>query len=495
MVRVRFAPSPTGHLHVGALRTALFNWLFARHHQGVFVLRIEDTDVARSSEEMSQSIMEALRWVGLDWDEGPIYQSQRFDIYRKAARSLVEKGLAYYCFCTPEEIEKRRQETQAKGGHWKYDRHCLNLPESQKKELLEKGVPAAIRFLVPEGVTGFEDLVHGHISVENKNLEDFVLLRSDGFPTYHLSVVVDDIETKITHVIRGDDHISNTPKQILLYRAFEAPVPQFAHLPLILGPDRKKLSKRHGDTSVLNFRDKGYLPLAFFNFMAQLSWSPGPEDKVYSIEEMVREFSLDRISKGSPVFDLAKLEWLNSKLINEMPLSELIEQLRPWLEKEGLWSEELIKEKKIWFEHLVELVRSRSRTLVDLVEMIAPFISDKVKYDPEAVKKHLLDPKLGQLLPKLKEDFIQLVQFTAQETEKVLRERAEKEGVKAALLIHSLRVLLLGKAVSPGIFEVLELMGKEKTLARMDNLPEARKTLEFIKDIEKSGEVKDEQQK
>jgi glutamyl-tRNA synthetase/nondiscriminating glutamyl-tRNA synthetase len=492
MIRVRFAPSPTGYLHVGALRTALFNWLFARHHQGVFVLRIEDTDVARSSEEMSQSILEALRWVGLDWDEGPIYQSQRLDLYRRAVRSLIDKELAYYCFCTPEEIERRRQETQAKGEHWKYDRHCLNLPESQKGELLRKGVPAAIRFLVPEGVTEFEDLVHGPISVENQNLEDFVLLRSDGFPTYHLSVVVDDIDTRITHVIRGDDHISNTPKQILLYRAFGSPVPQFAHLPLILGPDRKKLSKRHGDTSVLNFRDKGYLPLAFFNFMAQLSWSPGQEEKVYSIEEMVREFSLDRISQGSPVFDLAKLEWLNSKLITAMPVAELIEQLRPWLEKDGLWSEVLIKEKKVWFEKLVELVRSRSRTLVDLVEMIAPFISDKVKYDPEAVKKHLTDSKLDLLLPELKKDFSQLVQFTAKETEKVLRERAEKEGLKAAVFIHSLRVLLLGKAVSPGIFEVLEMMGKEKALARMDNLSAARKILELRNNNEKNGEVKDE---
>jgi len=478
MVRVRFAPSPTGHLHVGALRTALFNWLFARHHHGTFILRIEDTDQARSSEEMSRSILEALRWVGLDWDEGPIYQSQRFDLYRERARQLVEKGLAYYCFCSPEEIEKRRQEAQARGEHWKYDRHCLNLSQEEKEKFLAEGRPAAIRFLVPEGVTEYEDLVHGPISVDHKNLEDFVLLRSDGLPTYHLSVVVDDIDTRITHVIRGDDHISNTPKQILLYRAFAAPVPQFAHLPLILGPDRKKLSKRHGDTSVLNFRDKGYLPLAFFNFMAQLSWSPGPEERVYSIEEMVREFSLERISKGSPVFDLAKLEWLNSRLINEMPVAELISQLQPWLEREGLWQEEFLKEKKDWFEKLVVLVRSRCRTLVDLKEMLRPFISDKIIYDPEAVKKYLSDNRLEQLLAGLKNDFLALENFTAAETERVLRERAEKEGVKAASLIHPLRVLLVGKSVSPGLFEVLEFMGKEKTLARIDNLSEARKIIE-----------------
>jgi len=433
---------------------------------------------------MSRSILEALSWVGLDWDEGPIYQSQRFEVYRQAARTLVDRGLAYYCFCSPEEIEKRRQETQARGEHWKYDRRCLNLDHKEKKNLEEKGIPAAIRFLVPEGLTEFDDLVHGHITVDHKNLEDFVLLRGDGFPTYHLSVVVDDIDTRITHVIRGDDHISNTPKQILLYQALGARVPQFAHLPLILGPDRKKLSKRHGDTSVLNFRDKGYLPLAFFNFMAQLSWSPGNEEKIYSVEEMVREFSLDRISKGSPVFDLNKLEWLNSRLINELPLAELIAYLKPWLEKDGLWSEELLNQRKDWFERLVNLTRSRSRTLVDLCGLIAPFLSDKFSYDPEAVRKHLLGPELDRVLPRLGDDFLRLKTFTAPEVEKTLRERAEKEGLKAAPLIHALRVLVVGRAVSPGIFEVLELIGREKTLARMGKLSEVR---EMIKNHREEG--------
>ncbi|MGB9907258.1 MAG: glutamate--tRNA ligase [Candidatus Saccharicenans sp.] len=481
MVRVRFAPSPTGHLHVGALRTALFNWLFARHHGGTFVLRIEDTDVARSSEEMSRSILEALRWVGLDWDEGPIYQSQRFEVYRQAARFLVDKGLAYYCFCSPEEIERRRQESQTRGEHWKYDRRCRNLSEEERRSRRDQGQPAAIRFLVPEGVTEFEDLVHGPISVENKNLEDFVLLRGDGFPTYHLSVVVDDIDTRITHVIRGDDHISNTPKQILLYRAFGQPVPQFGHLPLILGPDRKKLSKRHGDTSVLNFRDKGYLPLAFFNFMAQLSWSPGPEEKIYTIEEMVREFSLDRISKGSPVFDLNKLEWLNSRLINEMPTAELLSHLRPWLERAGVWTEELMTTRKDWLEKVINLTRSRSRTLADLRAMVIPFLSDSFTYDREAVRKHLLNSELNRLLPLLANDFQRLENFSAQDIERVLRERAEREGIKAATLIHALRVLVLGRAVSPGLFEVLELIGREKTLARIEKLEEIRK-IEEIKE-------------
>ncbi len=352
------------------------------------------------------------------------------------------------------------------------------MPEEEK----ERGRPAAIRFLVPDGLTEFNDLVHGRIKVENKNLEDFVLLRGDSFPTYHLSVVVDDIDTKITYVIRGDDHIPNTPKQILLYRAFGATVPQFAHLPLILGPDRKKLSKRHGDTSVLSFRDKGYLPLAFFNFIAQLSWSPGSEEKIYTIEEMVKEFSLDRISKGSPVFDLKKLEWLNSRLINEMPVKELIVCLRPWLEKSGLWSEELVSCKKDWMEKVVNLVRSRSRTLVDLSEMIAPFISDQVDYEPQAVEKYLMEPELNWLLPELKNDFKALEKFEAKEIEKVLRDRAERAGIKAAVLIHALRVLVVGRAVSPGLFEVLELIGKEKVLSRIDKLSEARKVIKKTKE-------------
>ncbi len=484
MVRVRFAPSPTGQLHVGALRTALFNWLFARQQKGRLVLRIEDTDVSRSSEEMTRTILEALSWIGLDWDEGPIYQSQRFEVYRRAARQLVSHGQAYYCFCTPEEIDRRREEAKARGQHWKYDRECLHLPAEKKDELLKKGVPAAIRFLIPAGLTEFEDLIHGRVSVENQNLEDFVLLRSDGFPTYHLSVVVDDLEARITHVIRGDDHITNTPKQILLYRAFQAELPRFAHLPLILGPDRKKLSKRHGHTAVLSFRDQGYLPLAFFNFMAQLSWSPGREEKLYSREEMITEFSLEHISKGSPVFDLNKLQWLNSRLINEMPVADLVNEVRPWLEKKDLWKEVYLEEKRDWLTKLVGLVRPRSRTLVELAEMMAPFISGQVVYDPEAVKKYLLEPGLEKLLPKLKEDFKRIEPFKAAELEQVLRARAEKEGVKAAVFIHALRVLLLGRSVGPGIFEVLELMGKEKTLARLDSLAEARKA------IDKPGEVK-----
>jgi glutamyl-tRNA synthetase len=468
MVRVRFAPSPTGYLHVGAARTALFNWLFARHEKGDFILRIEDTDVARSSEEMSQIILEGLRWLGLDWDEGPIYQSKRLPLYQAKAEWLLAQGKAYECFCLPQEIEARRKKAETKAGAWKYDRRCLELTAAARAEFEREGRKRALRFLVPPGKTEFLDLVHGRISVSHHELEDFVLLRGDGLPTYHLSVVVDDIDSGITHVIRGDDHISNTPKQVLLYQAFGAQPPAFAHLPLILGPDRKKLSKRHGVTSLLHYREQGILPLAMFNFLAQMSWSPGPEERIYSVEEMVSNFSLTKLSKNSPVFDLAKLEWLNSRLIKEMKTEELITWLKPELEKTGLWVASLDAEKRNWFFQLLDLIKVRSRNLKEIVESLRPFLSDDFGFDPVGVEKYLRVERLKELLPRLYRDFSQLQDFRAAALEQVLRARAEKEGVKAAVFIHALRVLVLGKTVSPGIFEVLELLGKERTLRRMN---------------------------
>lgn len=470
MVRVRFAPSPTGYLHIGAARTSLFNWLFARHHSGKFILRIEDTDFARSSDEMSKGILEGLEWLGLDWDEGPFSQSERIDVYKKKAEELVEKGHAYYCFCLPEEIQKRKHEASSKGEYWEYDRRCLRLTDEEKERFAEEGWPQAIRFLVPEGEIKYRDLVHGSISVENQNIEDFVLLRGDGLPTYHLSVVVDDIEQEITHVIRGDDHITNTPKQVLLYRAFNAPLPEFAHLALILGPDKKKLSKRHGVTSVLQFREEGYFPEAMLNFLAQMSWSPGEDERIYSTEEMIQGFSLEKVSKGSPVFDLAKLEWLNGQWISQMKAEDLAPYVTEELKREKLWTDELANERKNWFLKLIDLLKERSRKIKDFGVRAGPFLSDDFSYDPVGVEKHLKDERLGKLLPALREDFSKMDDFSAEKIEKVLRQRAEKEGVKAALFIHALRMLVVGTPVSPGIFNVLELIGKEKTIERMDRL-------------------------
>jgi glutamyl-tRNA synthetase len=476
MVRVRFAPSPTGFLHIGAARTCFFNWLYARNQKGTFVLRIEDTDMARSSKEMTGGILEGLRWLGLDWDEGPLFQSQRLSLYRQKAAELVEKGLAYACYCTPEEIRERVKKTPESGDFWGYDRFCLELSEKKRRFFESEGRAKAVRFLVPEGEIRYTDRIHGDISVDSKNIEDFVLLRSDGLPTYHLSVVVDDIESQITHVIRGDDHISNTPKQILLYRAFGAKLPKFAHLALILGPDKKKLSKRHGVTSVLEFRDQGYLPLAFLNFLAQMSWSPG-EERVYSVEELVGRFSLKNVSKGSPVFDLTKLEWLNGQLISSLAAEDLIPLIKKEMLSSNLWQDSFDKEKRSWFIKLVGLLKERSRTIRAFPKAARPFLADEIDYDPEGVAKYLQDDRLDSILPLLAKDFQALGEFSAPEIERVLREIAKKEDVEAALLIHALRMLVMGEPVSPGIFDVLELAGKEKTLKRMSRLSDARNSI------------------
>jgi len=470
MVRVRFAPSPTGHLHIGAARTAIFNWLFARHHKGKFVLRIEDTDVSRSSEEMTGDILEALAWLGVDWDEGPVFQSLRRALYKQKAAELVEKGYAYYCFCSPGEIRKRREAGKATGKFWEYDRRCLHLSREEKKKYIEEGRTGAIRFLVPETGIRYKDLLHGDISVDSGTIEDFVLLRKDGLPTYHLSVVVDDIDLGITHVIRGDDHISNTPKQILLYRAFGVEPPEFAHQSLILGKDKKKLSKRHGVTSVLQFREQGYLSLALFNFLALMSWNPAGGERIYGREEMIAGFSLDKKSRGSPVFDTDKLDWLNGQVINRMNSAEIAAHVKDELRKFDLWQDDLEGSRRDWFYRLLDLLKDRRRNRREFVYSLRPFLSDSFPFEVEGVEKHLMDERLTDLLPRLQEDFQNIQEFTAPDIEKALRNRAEKEGVKAALFIHALRVLTLGMKVSPGIFEILELLGKEKTVKRMMRL-------------------------
>jgi glutamyl-tRNA synthetase len=464
MVRVRFAPSPTGYLHIGAARTCLFNWLFARKNKGHFLLRIEDTDLARSSEMMIRVILEGLLWLGLDWDEGPEYQSQRTSLYRRKADELIQKKKAYRCYCLPEEIQARKK---GKEKSWMYDRHCLLLTPGEKNSYEAEGRKWAVRFRIPDGVTRFDDLIHGPIAVDNDTIEDFVILRSDGLPTYHLSVVVDDNESGITHIIRGDDHISNTPKQILLYQAFGARPPQFAHLALILGSDKKKLSKRHGVMSVLQFKEEGYFPLAVLNFLAQMSWDPGEGERIYSTEEMVRRFSLTGLSKNNPVFDMTKLEWFNGKLISEASAKALAPFVREELKKTGLWREKLEHEKKEWFFRFIDLLKERSRTLSDFSRRGRPFLSDDFEYEQEAVEKFLEDSRLSSLIEALQKDFSALSDFSAQETEQCLRKRAAAEGVKAALLIHATRVLVLGMAVSPSLFDVLGLLGKETTVQRL----------------------------
>jgi glutamyl-tRNA synthetase len=440
--RLRFAPSPTGYLHVGGARTALFNWLYARRHGGTFVLRIEDTDTERSSWDMVSGILDGLRWLGLDWDEGPevggphepYFQSQRSEKYRAAAEDLLARDLA----------------------------------------VRDEG---AIRFKIPPGKTAFTDLVHGPIEFDNQHIEPFVILRSDGHPTYHLSVVVDDIDMEITHVVRGDDHISNTPKQVLLYQAFGKPVPAFAHVPLIMGPDKKRLSKRHGATSVMEYERRGYIREGMVNFLALLGWSPGGDEELFTVNELVERFTLEGISGGNAVFNTEKLDWFNHQHLLRLPDDELVARLRPRLEDAGLWRDALTGERREWLSRVLGLLRPRAKTLNEYVDALRPFIEAPAQYDPDAVRKHLTAPGLRSHMEVLRTTFAS-ASFDESTLEQELRRVAAERGVKAGTLIHATRIAMTGRMVSPGLFEMLVLLGRETVLQRLEALLHFLSTLE-----------------
>ncbi|MGE0592315.1 MAG: glutamate--tRNA ligase [Vicinamibacterales bacterium] len=474
--RVRFAPSPTGYLHVGGARTALFNWLYARHHGGTFVLRIEDTDTDRSSADMVTGILDGLRWLGLDWDEGPevggphapYFQSARLDRYRAGARQLVDEGKAYRCYCTAERLQGERQAAEARGEGWRYDRACLNLSAAQVAAFEASGTPHVVRFRVPDGPTGFDDAVKGRLDFDGAHIEDLVLLRSDGHPTYHLSVVLDDVDMAITHVIRGDDHISNTPKHVLLFEAFGAAVPRFAHVPLILGADKKRLSKRHGATSVTEYSRLGYLPDAMVNFLALLGWSPGGDREVMTRTELVEHFALDGISGGNAVFDTEKLEWMNGQYIARLPIDELATLVAP--ELLAAVPDAAIDPRDPWLHQLLELLRPRARRLTDFAEQARPFLVATVSYDEEAVQKHLAAPDIAAHVAALVEPLRTHEPFDEAGVEALVRATAAAQGIKAGALIHAVRVAVVGRANSPGLFEVLVLLGRERTVDRLERL-------------------------
>jgi glutamyl-tRNA synthetase len=472
-VRLRFAPSPTGYLHVGGARTALFNWLFARRHGGTFILRIEDTDVERSSADMVTGILDSLRWLGLDWDEGPgiggphtpYFQSERLDGHRRAADRLVAAGHAYYCYCRPEALKAKRAAAEAAGGTWSYDRACRSLSAEDVERREAAGEPRAVRFLVPEGRTAFDDLVRGTIEVGNEHIEDFVVLRSDGVPTYHLSVVADDIDMAVTHVVRGDDHISNTPKQVLLYRALGAALPAFAHVPLILGPDRKRLSKRHGATAVGEYEAQGYLPEAMVNFLALLGWSPGGDQEVFTRAELVERFTLEGISGGNAVFNPEKLDWFNQQHIMRLPAPAILDRLQRELDAAGLLAAAMAD--PALTGRAIDLVKPRARLLADIVPQLRPFLVDRIDRDPAAVAKYLSDDGLRPHLEAWRERAAAATPFDAATLESALRDVAAARGIKAGALIHATRVAVTGQAVSPGLFDVLELVGRARVVARL----------------------------
>jgi glutamyl-tRNA synthetase len=466
-IRVRFAPSPTGALHVGGVRTAIYNYLFARKNKGKFLLRIEDTDPERSKEEWIRIITDGLLWLGLEWDEDIIFQSKRFDIYKKYAKELLQKGRAYYCVCTEEELEEERKLQRLSKKRVKYSRKCLYRREEEIEELVRKeGRKKALRFLVPEGEVIFNDLIHGDIRFKNEEIEDFVIMRGDGTPTYNFSCVIDDHLTGITHVIRGDDHISNTPKQILIYRAFGWKPPEFGHLPMILGPDRKRLSKRHGATSVLEFKEQGFLPEALFNFLALLGWSPGDDREIVSKEEMIQIFDIKDCRKSASIFDRQKLLWMNSEYIKKKDIKELTSLVVEFLRKERWWRKEFEKDRE-YLEKVIEITRERAKVLPDFSSLIDYFFIDDFGYDLEAIDRYFADPRVFEGLEEIKSRLEKIDDWTEHNIERVVREVGDKMQVKHAFLIHPLRLAMTGRKVGPSLFLIMFFLGKKRCVERI----------------------------
>jgi glutamyl-tRNA synthetase len=461
---------------VGGARTALFNWLYARQSGGTFLLRIEDTDKARSTDESERAIFEGLEWLGLNWDEHVVHQALGLPRHQRDANFLLETGAAYRCFCTAAELEAMRQAAAARKDSFKYDRRCDLLAPDEITRRIAAGMPFVVRFRVPEGETAWDDAVHERIAFPNKDIEDFVILRSDGTPIYNLAVVSDDIDMGITVVMRGDDHISNTPKQILLYRALGNDPPRFAHVPMIHGMDGKKLSKRHGATAVADYQNEGILPSAMVNFLALMGWSPGGDREVMSLEEMIALFSLDGLQKKAAIFDTKKLEWMNGQHLSRSSALELEPRLTPPLINAGVANRETLEARREWYLQLIDLLKVRSRTVLDMVRQAAPFFLGEIVYDPEAVDKQWKDREAtAALLHDVQARLSTVSAWTPESLEESLRALASERGVAAGKIFQPLRVALTGLTVSPGIFEVLIAMGPELTAKRL------RDALEFLK--------------
>src|SRR6516225_8154840 len=475
-VRVRFAPSPTGYLHVGGARTALFNWLFARHHGGVMILRIEDTDAERNKPELVQGIIDGLRWLGVDWDEGPFYQSQRTELYRAAAKKCLANGSAFLCYCPADkyaggDYTEPAQDEEPKGGGPRRVTRC----SCRDGKPSTPGAKPAIRFKVPiGGTTNFADAVFGEREFSNDEIEDFVLLRSGkgdeefGQAMYQLSAVVDDIDMRITQVIRGADHLSNTPKQVLLYRALGATPPVFAHVPLILGRDKTRLSKRHGATDVNMYRAEGFLPEAFRNFLALLGWSPGGDEEFLRTKDLLEKFTLEGVSRTNGVFDRAKLEWFNTQYLQKLPIEELLPQVQGQLKQDGLWKEEWATGAgHEWFLKTVDLLRPRVRLLPDFSSWSRAFFSDDFTIDPAAKAKFWKDAKVPELMKTLADALEGLTEWNHDTCDHAARKVAEDAGVKAGLLINATRVAIVGQAVAPPLFDTMVVLGQETVVRRL----------------------------
>jgi glutamyl-tRNA synthetase len=459
-VRTRFAPSPTGYLHIGGARTALFNYLFARHHGGKFILRIEDTDRERSTPEAIEAILQALKWLQLDWDEGPYRQTERLSVYHEKIKWLLNQGRAYPCVCSPEVLDAKRQEAIKAKRKPAYDGTCR--PKDGRIPTLPKGKPYVVRFLSPQsGTTIVEDAVKGPVVFENRELDDLIIARSDGSPTYNFCVVVDDIDMEITHIIRGDDHLANTPRQILLYQALGYSTPQFAHVPLILGVDKARLSKRHGATSVMVYKEMGYFPEALVNYLVRLGWSHGDQE-IFSRQELIEKFALEEVGKSAGVFNPEKLLWLNSHYMKTLPLSRLAEEVVPFIAAKG----HPAPLDRAWLEKMIKTLQERASTLAELVGLGHFYLSDEISFDDKAAKK-FLSREASEPLEELAKELESLADFSESGIEQAFVGTLQRRGLSLGKLAQPVRVALTGSAASPGIYEVIAVLGKERTLRRL----------------------------
>ena len=474
--RVRFAPSPTGPLHIGGARSALFNYLLARKHNGTFVVRIEDTDLERSSRESEENIFQSLAWLGLDMDEsvtvggpyGPYRQTERLDIYREYTQQLLDKGLAYYCFCSEEDIAAERDEAMARGEVPQYSGKCRHLTKEEQDALIAQGKKPVVRFNVPKGQRIIvNDAVRGMVTFESDGVGDFVIVKSDGIPTYNFAVVVDDYLMKISHVIRAEEHLSNTPRQVLIYQAFGWEVPEFAHISLILGEDRKKMSKRHGATSVVQYEQMGYLPEAVFNFLALLGWSPGGEDEIMDKDEIIAKFSLDGVAKNPAVFDMEKLRWLNGHYIRKSELSRIVDLAIPYLQREGYLPEQLTAEHMQWVTLIVQAVQEKIHTINEIGDFMPLFVGESVIIADEEAKEVLADADVPVVIEALKAKLAALPQWEADAVKGIFKEISKETGLKGKKVFMPIRVALTGQMHGPDLHFIIPVLGKDLVAKRL----------------------------
>lgn len=477
-VRVRFAPSPTGYLHIGGARTVLFNWLYARRRGGKLVLRLEDTDIDRTVEGAAEKIIESLRWLGIDWDEGPdiggpygpYRQTLRGDIYREHAKRLLESGVVYKCYCSPEELAEEREAQRCAKKAPRYSGKCLSLSEDERKMLEAQGRKPALRLRVPEtGQTVVEDLIRGSVSFENADIGDFIVVKSDGMPTYNFACVVDDALMRMTHIIRGDEHLSNTPRQVMIYEALGYELPKFAHVPMILAPDRSKLSKRHGAVSVEKLRNEGFLPEAILNYIVLLGWSPEGDKEFMTKDELIEEFSLERVSGTPAIYDVTKLGWMNGRYIRQLSLEELMRLVAPYLRDSGLADDSFMKANEGWLLDVLRAVQDRVRTIREIPEAVSFFFASDFDYDPVGVRKYFQKEGAAEVLAAGRSAVEELGSWDLESIEEAYRQAAAELGIKSGSLIHPTRLALTGRTVGPGLFEIMTLLKKEEVLARLNH--------------------------